>query len=83
MNNPKFAGLYDENDPITGSAVTGECHRSSTGFAFTAPGPVLNDRIELPAKYVRCLGGGYFVLPGRAALHTISDDPGAAPTTGR
>ena len=82
LNNPKFAGLYDENDPVTGSG-----HRrmspSSTGFAFTAPGPVLNDRIELPAKYVRCLGGGYFVLPGRAALHTISDDPGAAPTTGR
>lgn len=74
IDNPKFAGLYDENDPIAGSG-----HRrmtGSTGFAFTAPGPVLNDRIELPAKYVRCIGGGYFFLPGRAALHSISGRSG-------
>ena len=75
INNPKFGGLYDENDPITGSAhprLTG----SASGFAFTAPGPVLNDRVELPTKYVTCLGGGYFFLPGRRALQELSGRSG-------
>jgi Dyp-type peroxidase family len=76
INNPKFAGLYDENDPITGSAHR-QMTESSAGFDFTAPGPVLNDRIELPAKYVRCMGGGYFFLPGRDALQSISGRPGS------
>lgn len=75
INSPKFAGLYDENDPITGS-VHRRMTESATGFAFTAPGPVLNERIELPAKYVRCIGGGYFFLPGRVALEVMSGRPG-------
>jgi Dyp-type peroxidase family len=74
VNNPKFAGLYDEADPITGAP-----HRrmsgtrgSATGFEFTAPGPVLNERIDRPATYVRCVGGGYFFLPGRRGLALIA-----------
>ncbi len=70
VNNPKFAGLYDEADPITGAP-----HRRMSGkpgFEFTAPGPVLNERIGRPATYVRCVGGGYFFLPGRRGLALIA-----------
>jgi Dyp-type peroxidase family len=73
LNNPKFAGLYDENDPITG-APHRRMSTAASGFVFTAPGPVLNHRIELPAKYVQCVGGGYFFLPSRTALDAISSE---------
>ena len=71
VNNPKLGGLYDEND-----AVAGPPHRrlggAGPGFTFTAPGPVLNRRIELPQKFVSCIGGAYFFLPGRTGLLAIA-----------
>ena len=71
MNNPKFGGLYDENDPLAGAP-----HRrlleGATGYVFTAPDERTNARITLPDKYVHCIGGAYFFLPGRAALHSIA-----------
>jgi Dyp-type peroxidase family len=76
LNDTKFAGLYDENDPLTGSP-----HRrlsgAATGFAFTTPGPVVNHRVELPHKYVHCIGGEYFFVPRRTALLEIASEPTA------
>ena len=71
-NDPKFAGLYNENDPIIGPPLPG-----ATGCPFTAPGPVINHRIELPTSYVHCIGGAYFFVPGRDALARIVADPDA------
>lgn len=71
LNNPKFAGLYDENDPIVGSPRP-RLSEQAAGFSFTAPDAVVNHRIELPKKYVHCIGGAYFFLPGRTALLDIA-----------
>jgi hypothetical protein len=32
----------------------------------------------VPRKYVHCIGGEYFFVPGRAALLEISDERGGA-----
>jgi hypothetical protein len=71
LNNCKFANLYDENDPVTGSPEP-DWRPTAPAFGFTSPGPVVNERIELPQKYVHCIGGAYFFLPGRTALSSIS-----------
>lgn len=77
LNNPKLAGLYDESDAVTG-APRAPLSGAATGYAFTAPGPVVNHRIELPQKYAYCIGGAYFFLPGRAALVDIAAEPPSA-----
>jgi deferrochelatase/peroxidase EfeB len=74
LNNQKFAGLYDENDAVTGAPLP-RLSEPATGFPFTAPGPEVNERIELPEKYVYCIGGAYFFLPGRTALLDIASEP--------
>jgi Dyp-type peroxidase family len=72
LNNPKLAGL-SENDPVAGQLAP--TMSGSAAFTFTAPGPVVNGRIPLPEKYVRCIGGAYFFLPGRTGLATIAGGP--------
>jgi deferrochelatase/peroxidase EfeB len=70
VNDPKFARLYDENDALSGAPYRRP--DASVGYPYTVPGPVVNHRIEVPDKYVYCIGGAYFFLPGRAALAAIS-----------
>jgi deferrochelatase/peroxidase EfeB len=74
LNNPKLAGLYDENDPVTGSPPQ-RFDDAAPGFTFTRPGPVVNRRIELPQKFVHCKGGAYLLLPGRTALLALACEP--------
>jgi Dyp-type peroxidase family len=72
LNNPKIAGL-SENDPVAGQLAP--TLSASDGFTFTVPGPGVNRRIVLPQKYVRCIGGAYFFVPGRAGLLAIASGP--------
>ena len=80
LENPKFGGLFDENDPITGGPQR-RVTPGAVGFEFTAPGPDLNHRIELPDKYVSCIGGEYFFVPGRTALLEICAAPSGGART--
>jgi Dyp-type peroxidase family len=69
-NNPRFAGLVDNRDPMVGSG--GE---SDSGFV-TVPGEPLRARIGPLPALVRVRGGGYFFLPGHTALRFLARPPG-------
>jgi Dyp-type peroxidase family len=65
LNNPTFHGLYDDADPLVGG-------RHPSGGTFTvAARPVRRRYRDLP-QFVRTRGGGYFFLPGIAALRYLA-----------
>jgi Dyp-type peroxidase family len=66
VNNPKFAGLADEDDPLAGARVGGGGH-------FTVPLDPLRARYHALPRFVRPRGGGYFFLPGLAALRYLAE----------
>jgi Dyp-type peroxidase family len=66
LNNPKFAGLYDERDPLVAS-VPGE-----GGQRYSIPGvPVRRRHAGLP-RFVTVRGGGYFFVPSLRALEWLA-----------
>jgi Dyp-type peroxidase family len=68
LNNPTFRGGYDDTDPIVGG-------RHPSGGTFTSPArPVRRRYRDLP-QFVRTRGGGYFFLPGIAALRYLAQLP--------
>ena len=66
---PRFGGLSDEQDPILGT---------SPDRAFTVQGLPVGMRIGPLPRFTTVLGGGYFFLPGLAALKFIADGPPAS-----
>lgn len=65
VQNPKFAGLYDDADPLLG------VHRPHGG-TFTIPArPVRRRVLDLP-RFVTVRGGAYFFLPGLRALRYLA-----------
>jgi Dyp-type peroxidase family len=72
LNNAKFAGLYDDSDPITAPSVP-------QGATFTMPTDGVRERVTEVPRFVSVQGGGYFFLPGVAALSYlagIGSEPG-------
>ena len=65
LNNPKFAGLYDDSDPITAPSVP-------QGGTFTIPTEGVRERVTAVPRFVSVKGGGYFFLPGLAALRYLA-----------
>jgi Dyp-type peroxidase family len=65
LNNPKFAGLYDDSDPITAPSVP-------QGGTFTMPTEGVRERVTGVPRFVSVRGGGYFFLPGVAALRYLA-----------
>jgi Dyp-type peroxidase family len=64
VNSAKFAGLYDDADPLVGS------HGSHTS-SFTIPARPVRRRIADLPQFVRVRGGAYFFLPGIRALRYL------------
>ncbi|HVK35113.1 MAG TPA: hypothetical protein VM428_05590 [Microlunatus sp.] len=64
LNDPKFAGLTTDLDPL----VT---PRTPDGV-FTIPGEPFRARVHGLPEFVTTLGGAYFFLPGRRALHYLA-----------
>jgi Dyp-type peroxidase family len=64
-NNAKFAGLYDDKDPLTGDQP------SDTGGSFTIPEVPVRRRLQGLSRFVRVRGGEYFFLPGIRALRFL------------
>jgi Dyp-type peroxidase family len=60
--NPKFAGLYDEGDPLLGTG--GE-------RTFTIPDSPVRRRLTGLPQFVTTRGGAYFFLPGVAAVAAL------------
>ncbi|MEO6397708.1 MAG: Dyp-type peroxidase [Tepidiformaceae bacterium] len=67
-NNPKFAGLYDEVDPLIGP-------RGPQGATFAMPALPVRERVRGLPEFVATLGGGYFFLPGLRALRYLASLP--------
>lgn len=63
-NNPKFAGLYDEYDPITGTQPDG-------GGPYTLPASPIRSRVQGLRSFVTVRGGAYFFMPGIAGLRRL------------
>jgi Dyp-type peroxidase family len=64
-NNPKFAGLYSEQDPILGSPP-------DTGGTFTIQGLPISAQLGGLRSFVTTRGGAYFFLPGISGLRKLS-----------
>lgn len=63
-NNPKFAGRYDEPDPVLSAQPEG-------GGRFTIQDRPVRRRVRGIPTFVTVRGGGYFFLPGIRALRHL------------
>jgi Dyp-type peroxidase family len=65
LDNPKFAGLYDDVDPVVGT-------RRDRSL-FTVPDQPLRRRYAGLPQFVSTRGGAYLFLPGLRALRYLCD----------
>lgn len=71
LNNEKFSGLYEDQDPIVGDQTPGY------GATLTIPAHPLRRRLVGLERFVQVRGGEYFFLPSRSALGFLSDPSSA------
>jgi Dyp-type peroxidase family len=69
VNNAKFAGLYDERDPLIGA-------HDDEPVAFSIPCEPARERLEGMPRFVDVRGGDYFFLPSVRALKFLGSLPG-------
>jgi Dyp-type peroxidase family len=70
INDPGFAGLSDELDPLVGAHAARD-----RGGVFTIPGLPAPTRVRDVPQFVLVRGGGYFFLPGIRALRYLAGLP--------
>jgi Dyp-type peroxidase family len=77
-NNQKFAGLYEDADPLIGDHDPrwreDEGLEPETG-SFTVPGCPFRFRTSGMPRFVDVLGGAYFFMPGKRALRWLASLP--------
>jgi Dyp-type peroxidase family len=66
LNNPKFAGLYDDTDPLVA------IHQGDAGRSFTVQARPFRQRVTGLPPFVTVKGGAYFFLPGLRALRFLA-----------
>ena len=69
LNEPKFAGLSGERDPLVGSALE---EAGEGGAKFSLPESPLPREVLLE-RFVRVVGGEYLFLPGLRALGYLAE----------
>lgn len=65
VNNPKFAGLYDERDPLVATI-------HDNNAQMTIPRVPVRSKLQGLPRFVTTRGGGYFFLPGLKALQWLA-----------
>ena len=75
LMNQKFSDLYDEADPILATSADGTRH-------FSVPAVPAGKKLNALPDFTEVIGGGYFFLPGIAALHFIAQGPAAPESCG-
>jgi Dyp-type peroxidase family len=65
LNNPKFADLYDDADPMAAPSAP-------HGGTFTIPTEGVRERVTNVPRFVSVKGGAYFFLPGLAGLRYLA-----------
>ena len=61
IENPKFAGMYDDPDPLMGGPP-------DEGSTFTIPDTPMRRRVTGMQRFVEVRGGAYFFMPSLSAL---------------
>ena len=69
VNNPKFAGLYEDPDPIIGYPQIMGPDATTT---FTEPAQPLRKKVRGIPRFTDIKGGAYFFMPGIRALEFLS-----------
>lgn len=69
VNNPKFDGLYDDADTLTGTDPR-------RGRTFRIPALPVRRRVTEMPTFVTVRGGAYFFLPGMRALRYLTRSAG-------
>ena len=65
LNNPRFAGLYGNPDPLLAPEPAG-------GRSFTVPADPVRERYTGLPRFITVTGGAYFFLPGIRAVRWLS-----------
>jgi Dyp-type peroxidase family len=71
VNNPKFDGLYSDDDPLIGARADGTGAGSGT---FTVQARPVRQRVTGLPRFVQVRGGAYFFTPGLRALRYLSTE---------
>ena len=66
LNNPRFAGLYEERDPVVASVI------DEGGQLFSIPNVPARRRLACLPRFVTLRGGGYFFVPSMRALEWLA-----------
>jgi Dyp-type peroxidase family len=69
INNPKFDGLYDDDDPLIGAR--GDAH-GGPGGVFTVQSEPIRTRVTGMPRFVHVRGGAYFFMPGIRAVRFLA-----------
>jgi Dyp-type peroxidase family len=70
LNSSKFAGLYNETDPITGARIDS---KENPNTEFTCPAMPVRTKYKNLPQFTTTVGGAYFFLPGIKALKFIAN----------
>lgn len=62
INNPKFDGLYEDDDPLIGDRGGGISQ--APGGNFTVQAEPISERVSGMPRFVQVRGGAYFFMPG-------------------
>ena len=65
IENPKFAGMYEDPDPLMGGPEDG-------GSTFTIPDTPMRRRVTGMQRFVEVRGGAYFFMPSLSALRFLA-----------
>jgi len=68
LNNPKFDGLYEDDDPLVGDR--GGPH-GKPGGTFTVQAEPVRTRVTGMPRFTQVRGGGYFFMPGIRAVRFL------------
>jgi Dyp-type peroxidase family len=68
LNNPKFDGLYEDDDPLVGDR--GGSH-GKPGGTFTVQAEPVRTRVTGMPRFTQVRGGGYFFMPGIRAVRFL------------
>lgn len=62
---PKFAGLYDDADPLVAA-------HTAVGASFSIPASPFRNRLKRVPRFVTVVGGAYFFLPAIRAVRYLA-----------
>jgi Dyp-type peroxidase family len=72
INNPKFDGLYSEDDPLMGDRAGQAAGKSGT---FTVQATPVRQQVSGLPRFVQVRGGAYFFMPGIRAVRFLAALP--------